>query len=43
MQREECCQGRWEMLVGTGLIKAAAVRALADQVWSENDDDDDGV
>ncbi len=33
MLRKEGSQERWEMLLRTGLIKEAAVEALADQVW----------
>jgi hypothetical protein len=37
----------WEMLLRTGLVKQAAVEAIADQVWPQDDceegvDEDDG-
>jgi hypothetical protein len=41
MQRDECGQKRWEEFLNSGLVKKAAVHALADQVWPENDDYDD--
>src|SRR4029077_4316549 len=41
MQRDECSQERWETLLRTGLIKEAAVEALADQVWSRDSDEED--
>ena len=41
MQRDECSQERWETLLRTGLIKQAAVEALADQVWPQDDDEED--
>jgi hypothetical protein len=43
MQRDECSQPRWEGLISAGLIKAAAVEQLANQVWPEDDDDDDDL
>ena len=44
MQRDECGQRRWEEFLHSGLVKKAAVHALADQVWPEiaNDDNLDG-
>jgi hypothetical protein len=40
MQRDQCSQERWEMLIHTGLIKEAAVELTADQVWPRNDGDE---
>jgi hypothetical protein len=41
MLRKEGSQERWEMLLRTGLIKQAAVEALADQVWPQDHDEED--
>jgi hypothetical protein len=41
MLRDECGVARWETLLRTGLIKEAAVEALADQVWPQDNDEED--
>jgi len=41
MQRDECGQERWEVLITDGLVKAAAIETLADEVWREDQPDED--
>jgi hypothetical protein len=43
MQRKEGREERWETLLRTGLVKEAAIEALADQVWPQDDDDEEDL